>query len=181
MDLSKITTHPVSQTAITNLDTSLILHHIGATQEGGSGNDRLYGTVGNDVMYGNAGDDQFHLIGGNDKAYGGAGNDFFDIGTGNHTASGGEGNDLFYIRGIGNDTLSGGNGADEYVFLDSFKGHATITDFNGAAGDHIVFAKAVDGVAWNADHTGLDYIFKDGSSVTFMGNHDLIDPYATYL
>jgi hypothetical protein len=75
---------------------------IGATVDGGAGNDQLLGGFGNDTLIG--GD-------GNDTINGGAGDDSIDGGNGNDVENGGAGNDTL-DGGAGNDTLHGASGAD---------------------------------------------------------------------
>jgi Ca2+-binding RTX toxin-like protein len=81
----------------------------------------------------------------------------------NDVISGGKGNDFLWGHG-GDDILTGGAGADVFV-LSSGGGHDTITDFNPAAGDVIVFSYNTaldamfigplsDGMAWTSDSGG---------------------------
>jgi len=152
-----------------DFDSPLVVHHAGATQEGGNGDDVLGSTAGNDVLYGNGGKDVFFLADGSDRAYGGSGDDQFYIYNGSHTAAGGTGNDYFSIFSSGEKTLTGGAGADQYVFDRASNSHSTITDFNGAAGDRIWFDAPVTSVGWNADHTGIDFTLKNGGSISVIG------------
>ncbi|MGL6453163.1 Ig-like domain-containing protein, partial [Aeromonas veronii] len=89
------------------------------------GNDKLYGGLGDDILFGQ---------GGNDELYGNDGKDILYGGTGSDKLDGGAGNDI--LRGsLGNDILTGGEGADIFVWN---KGDASasnpatdvITDFN---------------------------------------------------
>ncbi len=98
---------------------------------GGSGNDTLYGSSGNDLLFGGSGNDTISDYGGNGRLYGGSGRDVID---------GGEGNDRI-DGGTGNDILTGGNGSDRFVFLAGF-GHDRITDFvaGSAPGDVLDFS-----------------------------------------
>lgn len=77
---------------------------------GGSGNDTLYGTSGNDTIHGYDGNDVISGGNGIDYLYGDAGND---------TLNGGAGNDVLQ-GGIGDDRLDGGAGADAFVGGDGF-------------------------------------------------------------
>jgi RTX calcium-binding nonapeptide repeat (4 copies) len=81
--------------------------------------------------------------------------------------SGGKGNDFLWGHG-GDDTLTGGSGADVFVFSNN-GGEDTITDFNPAEGDVIVFSynSALDpmfygsltqGMQWTSDTGGLCYV-----------------------
>ena len=90
---------------------------------GTSGNDRLIGTPGNDVIRCGAGDDRVRGGGGNDVIRCGAGNDRVSGGAGNDRAEGGTGNDRLFgdagrdllLGGRGNDRLSGGRGNDRLL------------------------------------------------------------------
>ncbi|MCW1917999.1 M10 family metallopeptidase C-terminal domain-containing protein [Rhodobacter sp. KR11] len=81
---------------------------------GNTGENRLKGAVGNDMLYGNSGDDTLEGGVGNDQLYGGQGDDVL-------------------IGGFGIDQLHGGAGADRFVFA---RGHSvkeapdTILDFS---------------------------------------------------
>jgi len=76
---------------------------IGATIDGGEGNDNLTGGNGNDTLKG---------IAGNDTIRGGNGNDMIDGGTGCDMLYGDAGNDTLYAREKAVDTLDGGAGTD---------------------------------------------------------------------
>lgn len=90
---------------------------------GGSGNDVLIGTDGNDFVYGGAGDDQLFLLGGNDIGNGASGDDM---------VWGDAGRDLL-IGGVGSDQLIGGAGAD------AISGDAGGDDIYGGA-DHDILS-----------------------------------------
>ncbi|MEJ6484834.1 M10 family metallopeptidase C-terminal domain-containing protein [Nostoc punctiforme UO1] len=67
---------------------------------------KIYGSLGNDLLKGRRGDDILEGGQGNDRLYGDEGND---------KLHGGLGNDLL-IGGTGNDVLVGGDGNDKFVF-----------------------------------------------------------------
>lgn len=80
--------------------------------------DRLDGTVYDDVIYGGDGDDYINSLSGNDFVYGEAGNDFLSLGSGEgffQTIDAGEGDDVIGVYtgaglvdgGVGNDTVLG--------------------------------------------------------------------------
>jgi Ca2+-binding RTX toxin-like protein len=87
---------------------------------GGSGNDTIFGSNGNNELHGDAGDDI--LFGGNgaDRLFGDDGNDWLFGGNGADSLSGGAGNDWLFGEngadwldgGEGDDGLFGGNGID---------------------------------------------------------------------
>lgn len=107
--------------------------------------------------------------------------------------SGGKGNDFLWGHG-GNDVLTGGSGADVFV-MSTGGGEDTITDFNPADGDVIVFSYDTsldemfvgplsDGMAWTSASGGncwvksYDFnqdghmdteIYVNDSSVTLLG------------
>lgn len=107
----------------------VIFAQAGVPVNGGSGNQAILGTDGNDNLSGGSGNDILCGLGGDDVLDGGSGNDILigDIGrgnggpppvgdpnqpAGNDTLIGGSGNDELYGDG-GNDFLSGGSGSDE--------------------------------------------------------------------
>lgn len=101
---------------------------IGATVDGGAGNDRIFGGRGNDSLIGDSGDDSLN---------GGAGDDSLDGGAGNDVENGGQGNDDL-MGGDGNDTESGGAGNDDIngdAGDDSLNGRAGDDSLQGGAGD----------------------------------------------
>jgi large repetitive protein len=60
---------------------------------GNSGNDTIYGGIGDQILNGNAGDDLLVAGIGNQMLYGGSGNDTIVAGVGDQTLDGGSGND----------------------------------------------------------------------------------------
>jgi Ca2+-binding RTX toxin-like protein len=122
---------------------------------GGSGNDSLFGTDGNDRIQGLGGNDTLfgsegvnNLQGGdgNDIIYGGSqrdtifagsGNDTIYASEGNNAVFGDSGNDTIYSGsgndfidgGIGNDTLFLGGGRDIVILQSDFSGFDTINNF----------------------------------------------------
>jgi Ca2+-binding RTX toxin-like protein len=92
---------------------------VGGTQTGGSSNDILTGTEGNDSIDGGNGSDILFGYAGNDTLIGGNGTDFL---------LGSAGDDLL-DGGNGSDTLRGGLGEDIFVFA-AGEGIDTITDFS---------------------------------------------------
>ena len=64
--------------------------------DGGSGNDLILGTAGNDTLSGNGGADCILGGGGNDSLNGNGGNDVIDGGPGTDTCNGGSGTDVAY-------------------------------------------------------------------------------------
>jgi VCBS repeat-containing protein len=80
--------------------TSPIYAYGDVTLVGGTGNDELWGSSGNDLIIGGTG---------NDLMYGGAGNDTL-------------------IAGIGNDSMDGGSGDDTYVFNPGFGTDTIVKD-----------------------------------------------------
>lgn len=122
----------------------------GATLNGSTGDEILFGVGGNETINGN---------GGNDIFYGGAGNDAIYGGTGADTVYG----------GTGNDSLNGAGGDDRYVFRRG-DGTDSVKDFNivtTTANADITAAQAkgvsatgivntwVGGYYWNTSINGL--------------------------
>ena len=131
----------------------------GLEKKGGRGNDRFYGSAGNDELDGNRGDDTLFGDAGNDELdgdrghnvlYGDFGNDKLDGGWGNDRLNGGRGNDI--LEGDkGKDTLNGGAGRDVFLFEPRLtKGNVdVITDFTSGNDtiqlDQSIFAKLAAG------------------------------------
>ncbi|MCE7798306.1 right-handed parallel beta-helix repeat-containing protein [Sphingobium sufflavum] len=78
---------------------------------GSVGDDILYGLDGNDLIKGGEGNDWIYGGDGNDDLRGDDGDDYLDGGDGNDMLLGGAGNDIL-IGGAGNDVLEGGLGSD---------------------------------------------------------------------
>lgn len=103
---------------------------------GTSGNDRINGTLGDDVIFGFEGNDRIYSHGGDDCIIGGAGNDNLRGETGKDVIFGNEGDDLI-IGAVGNDMLFGGDGNDSIRgennddVIDGEEGNDTITGGNG--------------------------------------------------
>lgn len=94
--------------------------------------DRLEGDAAANALRGEAGDDRLGGLGGDDRLVGGDGNDVI---------AGGSGDDRIY-GGAGGDRIAGGAGADVIVIQPGF-GRDVVTDFDGAAGDVILFDRDV--------------------------------------
>jgi hypothetical protein len=92
---------------------------------GGDGKDRINGSGGRDFLYGEGGDDRVYGQGGNDYIDGGGNVDRVYGGDGDDSLLGGSSNDRIYA-GAGNDTLIGGKGNDQ---------------LDGEAGTDLVLAK----------------------------------------
>jgi Ca2+-binding RTX toxin-like protein len=83
----------------------------GDTINGGAGNDSLWGWQGNDVIIGGDGADTIDGCDGNDTLHGNGGNDSMSGYTGNDQVFGDDGNDTLF-GAAGNDTVDGGAGVD---------------------------------------------------------------------
>lgn len=109
---------------------------------GGTGDDTLVGTNGNDFIWGGSGNDRVFALGGDDVAGGGLGDDVVSGDDGNDWVLGGGGDDSLY-GGAGNDTVQG-DGGDDFIMggagadiLSGGKGNDTIV--TGAGNDKIIF------------------------------------------
>lgn len=120
---------------------------------GGSGNDVLIGTAGNDFVYGGDGDDQLHLLAGNDIGNGGTGNDL---------VAGHSGQDLL-VGGLGVDQLIGGKGKD------ALSGDGSGDDLYGGDEDDILSGGRGDGdvVVGGAGNDTFKYSRGDGRDEMF--------------
>lgn len=90
---------------------------------GTSGNDRIRGTAGNDVIFALEGNDRVDSGAGNDCIVGGLGNDRLDSGAGNDVVIGNEGDDRL-LGGSGNDVVTGDAGKDN---IDGGSGNDSIS------------------------------------------------------
>lgn len=107
--------------------------------EGGRGNDHLFGQGGNDIIYAGSGNDKVVAGSGDDLIDGGTGNDNISAGDGDNEVYGGAGNDRI-VTGAGTDLIFGGEGNDQ---LRSGDGDDEIY---GDAGKDVIFAGAGDDV-----------------------------------
>lgn len=99
---------------------------VGATVDGGAGNDRLVGTRSADSISGNAGNDLIEGLAGNDTLNGNDGNDWLVGGEGDDVIGGGAGNDrILSFDRTGKDTIDGG--ANDAVGDDN-KGDTAVAD-----------------------------------------------------
>ena len=104
------------------------------------GDDILMGLAGNDSLLGEAGRDQIWAGSGDDHVEGGAGNDTIGTSTGADSVEGGDGADLIWA-GPGNDTVIGGAGHDEIWAVtgnDLVLGDAGNDTLGGGEGDDTV-------------------------------------------
>ena len=122
----------------------------------GSGNDQLFGSVGDDVLFGGAGNDLFFDSIGDDTVYGGAGNDSLRGGVGNDTYDGGADTDILDYSTTGGNVTSGSITG----------GSGTITYSNG---DVDTISGGIEGYLFN---TGDDTISFDTAS---FGNLNTLD------
>jgi hypothetical protein len=119
---------------------------------GTAGNNKLYGTGGDDSLNGLAGNDKLYGLAGDDTLNGGAGYDTMDGGTGDDILNGGDGYDTLYgysdddkLNGQnGNDTLYGQSGNDELyggLGTDTLSGGYNDDYLDGGAGDDKLYGE----------------------------------------
>lgn len=158
----------------TPADDVLIGTSTANTIDGGEGNDIIRSLGGNDTVRGGAGNDVVDGGSAADRLFGNDGDDRLLGGAGVDRLDGGAGNDLL-DGGAGNDVLTGGLGGDSFVFGAGDR----VTDFNGLAGDMIVFdaALGIDETALTittaAAGTVIGYA---GGSMTLTGYFGPIEP-----
>lgn len=122
---------------------------------GGSGDDVLIGTDGNDFVYGGAGNDKLFLLGGDDIGNGGSGDDMVAGDAGRDLIIGGVGADQL-IGGSGSDAISGDAGADDIY------GGGDRDILSGGRGDgDLVVGGAGDDTFKYARGDGRDMVFDD--------------------
>jgi Ca2+-binding RTX toxin-like protein len=134
-----------------------------AILRGGSGNDQLTGSAGNDILEG--GDDV-------DRLFGNGGNDVLRGGNHGDYLSGGDGSDVL-IGGAGDDSLDGGLGNDIYYFGPGFGRDGLRETANGGT-DQINFSYGENGpvnAALTFSFSGARTTVTDGSNtLTHEGN-----------
>jgi Ca2+-binding RTX toxin-like protein len=120
---------------------------------GGSGNDVLVGTTGNDFVYGGAGNDRLFLLPGDDVGNGGTGDDFI---------AGDAGRDLM-VGGLGSDELVGGKGADV------LSGDGGTDDLYGGADNDVLSGGRGDGdqIVGGAGNDTFKFARGDGRDTIF--------------
>jgi Ca2+-binding RTX toxin-like protein len=138
------------------------------TINAGDGNDIVNALGGNDTVNGGNGNDVLDGGNGADRLFGGEGDDRMLGGAGADRLDGGDGNDLL-AGGAGNDILTGGLGGDSFVFGAGDR----VTDFNGLAGDMVVFdaALGIDETALTISTTAA------GTVITFAGGSMTLNGY----
>jgi uncharacterized repeat protein (TIGR01451 family) len=143
------------------------------TINGGSGDNYLVGTNGNDVICGGGGNDVIDGRDGDDTIIGGGGADSINGGNGVDTVEGGIGDDHLFGQS-GNDTLRGGNGDDllaGHEGNDVLLGEAGWDLLEGGDGDDLV--KGDDGSDLLYGRSGNDQLFGEaGDDVLLGGNGD---------
>jgi VCBS repeat-containing protein len=158
-DAAGLTSTAIVDMVVTGIDDGVTLHTglFGGTLNGGSGEDRLYGSLGSDTLNG---------MSGHDYLFGGLGND---------KLNGGDGVDELF-GGLGDDMLTGGTGADLFHFGRA-GGSDTITDFN-TNDDRIILdddLAVIKSKVADVNHDGtkdLTLTFNQGTSVTLLGVSD---------
>jgi Ca2+-binding RTX toxin-like protein len=105
---------------------------------GGSGDDYILGTDGNNILRGNGGNDYAYGYKGNDKLFGGAGSDRLYGNEGNDFLQGDAGNDFLY-GGAGNDSMFGNDGDDSFSDKDGAKDY-----MDGGANEDASISDAID-------------------------------------
>lgn len=150
-----------------------------ASISGGSGNDTIVGTFGNDSIVGGLGNDSISSLDGNDTVTGGFGSDWVSLGAGNDkylgtlddTLNGADGNDTI-DGGLGDDTIQNDSGDDQILLgdgkdqclcinrdssADGAEGEGNDTIYGGAGND------SVDG------GEGDDYLIGESGDDTLEG------------
>ncbi len=144
------------------------------TIDGGAGNDIIRSLGGNDTVRGGDGNDVIDGGSAADRLFGDDGDDRLLGGAGVDRLDGGAGNDLL-DGGVGNDVLTGGLGGDSFVFGAGDR----VTDFNGLAGDMVVFdaSLGIDETALTISTTAAGTVISyAGGSMTLTGYFGPIEP-----
>jgi Ca2+-binding RTX toxin-like protein len=131
---------------------------------GGWGNDIINGSASDDTIYGEFGNDTLTTGGGTgeDKLYGGDGHDILrmnEFGGSNTTLDGGDGNDIFYLNYGVRNFFVGGYGTDTFYATRSTIGQ---NHFDGGAGNDAILAFQ-DGIRMGISTiTGIEKISSQG-------------------
>jgi Ca2+-binding RTX toxin-like protein len=135
----------------------------GNVLKGGTGNDTIKGSDGDDVIDGGADNDKLLGGSGDDTIQGGTGNDEIKAGRGDDVIDGGTGGDFIYA-GAGNDSAEGGSGNDQLygdvrLVEDPAGGHVEGNDvLRGGAGNDRIYGDGAD-----------DQLFGDSGADTLEG------------
>ena len=113
---------------------------------GGSGNDSIVGTSGDDYLLGHGGNDSLVGLAGDDTLDGGAGNDYLRHDLGDDLVYGREGDD-YLGGGEGNDTLLGGPGDDDLT-----GGHGDDYLDGGPGDDWMISGSGLDVLGFGSGH-----------------------------
>lgn len=177
------------------VDDTIILGSADHTSYGYSGNDRIHGGAGNDILRGNEGTDMVFGGTGNDDLQGNDGNDVVDGGDGVDKLRGGLGNDVLNagagddtdVRAEdGDDTVYGGDGNDtlygDLNSTDTITGHDTL---DGGAGNDSLYGGlgndtylASNGADYVNDRGGADAI-RFGAGISLFSLSFAGDPVDT--
>ena len=153
------------------------LEHLFFTEDtgdvNGTGNsldNRIEGSLGNNILKGLSGEDDLYGFDGNDTIEGGNGDDNLGGGQGNDSLLGGDGADVLYAGDDyedpdGNDVLNGGAGNDEL----SAEGGADI--LIGGKGNDLYFARSIDTLVEKSGQ-GTDEIYASDESWTLATNFE---------
>jgi Ca2+-binding RTX toxin-like protein len=125
--------------------------------DGGSGNDVLWSSKGNDVLRGGSGDDSMDGGAGNDYLDGGSGNDKLNGGAGVDMLQGGSGDDKLTDTS-GNGVMDGGSGKDTLV-----EGSGNSLMIGGKGNDKLTLGGGYDVIAFNRGD-GKDVVSNGGKS-----------------
>ncbi|HTO50864.1 MAG TPA: putative Ig domain-containing protein [Burkholderiales bacterium] len=130
--------------------------------EGGSGNDIIWSSAGNDVLRGGAGDDIVNAGAGDDLVSGDGGNDTLDGWLGNDVVEGEAGNDKLYDA-FGANLLNGRGGND-----DLYDGAGNSLMIGGTGNDRVTLGGGRDIVAFNRGD-GRDVVRGTDDAVLSLG------------
>lgn len=156
------------QNVMFDLVFGIISPDIPAACEGIKFTRTIYGTAGNDRLQGTVGNDLIIAFEGNDIIDGGVGNDCIVAGSGNDTVDGGVGNDII-DAGEGVDTVRAGVGNDQVT------GGADADKIHGDVGDDVLHGNDGDDQMWGG--VGNDILHGDSGNDKLdgeVGNDTLI-------
>ncbi len=132
-------------------------------QQGGVGNDTLYGLAGDDTLYGYNGTNTLDGGDGNDRIYGGSGADTIYGGSGNDYIDGDDGNNVFYA-GSGNDIVESEGGNDTYHYT---SGNDVYTEgWGGTDAIYLASGYTSGSTIYYKINNDLKIVFDENNSIT---------------
>ena len=152
--------------------TSTVFAYSDVTIVGGTGNDTMWSSSGNDLLIGGTGNDSMDGGWGNNIMQGGTGNDTITDSYGNNIFQGGQGDNFLsgsgsgselYIGGIGNDTITTGVGSYDIIAFNKGNGQDVINSGSGST-ETLSLGGGISYSDLSLSQSSNDLILKEGTS-----------------